>query len=225
MDQKKPRDDKTAKNIPRQAMREQDPLERIANFHEVPYGFSEDQAIKEARRCLQCKDPKCVNGCPVNVNIPWFTRLVAEGRFIEAARKIKENNLLPAVCGRVCRQEDQCEKYCLRGKKGQPVSIGTLERFAADYERDSGETSIPELPKWTGKKIAVVGSGPAGLTAAGDLVKKGHKVTIFEALHVAGGVLMYGIPEFRLPKKIVEAINMSRAVAMKTARRSVSRGK
>ncbi len=197
--------DSQRKNIPRQVMREQEPLERIANFHEVPYGFSEDQAVKEAMRCLQCKDPKCVSGCPVNVNIPWFTKLVTEGRFVEAARKIKESNPLPAVCGRVCRQEDQCEKLCLRGKKGKPVSIGALERFVADYERASEAVSIPEIPKWTGKKIAVVGSGPSGLTVADDLVKRGHKVTIFEALHVPGGVLMYGIPEFRLPKKIVEA--------------------
>jgi len=193
------------KDMPRQKMKEQDPLERIANFYEVPYGFSEDQALNEAARCLRCKDPKCVAGCPVNVNIPWFMKLVAEGRFLDAAKKIKENSLLPAVCGRVCRQEDQCEKLCLRGKKGKPVSIGNLERFVADYEREYGEIQAPELPKWTGKKIAVVGSGPAGLTAAGDLIKMGHKVTIFEALHEPGGVLMYGIPEFRLPKKIVEA--------------------
>jgi glutamate synthase (NADPH/NADH) small chain len=193
------------RNIPRQKMAEQDPMERIANFYEVPHGFSEDQAMNEARRCLQCKDPKCVSGCPVNVKIPWFMKLAAEGKFVEAARKIKESNPLPAICGRVCRQEEQCEKYCLRGKKGEAVAIGTMERFVADRERESGEVFIPEIPKWTGKKVAVVGSGPAGLAAAGDLVKLGHKVTIFEALHVPGGVLMYGIPEFRLPKKIVEA--------------------
>ncbi len=193
------------RNIPRQRMAEQDPMDRIANFHEVPYGFSEDQTMNEAMRCLQCKDPKCVSGCPVNVNIPWFMKLAAEGKFIEAARKIKESNPLPAVCGRVCRQEEQCEKFCLRGKKGQAVAVGAMERFMADKERESGEVSVPEIPKWTGKKVAVVGSGPAGLAAAGDLVKLGHKVTIFEALHVPGGVLMYGIPEFRLPKKIVEA--------------------
>jgi len=186
-------------------MSEQDPIERIANFHEVPYRFSEDQAVSEAMRCLQCKEPKCMNGCPVNVNIPWFTRLITEGKFVEAVRKVKESNPLPAVCGRVCRQEDQCEKFCLRGKKGQPLAIGALERFVADYERESGDVAIPEIPKWTGRKIAVVGSGPAGLAAAGDLIRKGHKVTIYEALHVPGGVLMYGIPEFRLPKKIVES--------------------
>jgi len=126
---------------------------------------------------------------------------VAEGKFIDAARKIKESNPLPAVCGRVCRQEDQCENFCLRGKKDKPVSIGSLERFVADYEREKGDMTIPDIPKWTGKKVAVVGSGPAGLTVADDLTRKGHKVTIFEALHVPGGVLMYGIPEFRLPKK------------------------
>jgi glutamate synthase (NADPH/NADH) small chain len=202
----KPLADQSARlKIPRQVMPEQDPLERVTNFHEVPFGFTEKLAMKEASRCLQCKDPQCVAGCPVNINIPWFIRLVAEGKFIEAAWKIKETNLLPSVCGRVCRQEDQCEKFCIRGKKGQAVAIGALERFVADYERDNGDISIPEIPAWTGKKVAVVGSGPAGLTAAGDLVKKGHRVTIFEALHVPGGVLMYGIPEFRLPKRIVKA--------------------
>ncbi len=201
MDRKRPE----KRNIPRQKMAEQDPIERIANFHEVPYGFSEDQAMNEAMRCLQCKEPKCVSGCPVNVKIPWFMKLAAEGKFLEAARKIKESNPLPAVCGRVCRQEEQCEKFCLKGKKGRAVAIGAMERFVADCERESGDVSIPEIPKWTGKKVAVIGSGPAGLAAAGDLVKLGHKVTIFEALHVPGGVLMYGIPEFRLPKKIVEA--------------------
>jgi len=202
----KPLDDrKKRQKIPRQLMPEQPPLERIANFYEVPYGYTEELAVNEAVRCLQCKDPQCVKGCPVNVNIPWFVRLISEGKFIEAAWKLKEANLLPSICGRVCRQEDQCEKRCLLGKKGQPVSIGALERFAADYEREKGEVTIPEIPAWSGKKVAVVGSGPAGLTAAGDLVKKGHKVTIFEALHVPGGVLMYGIPEFRLPKKIVAA--------------------
>jgi glutamate synthase (NADPH/NADH) small chain len=193
------------RNIPRQTMAEQDPIERIVNFYEVPYGFSEQQATSEARRCLQCKEPGCISGCPVNVQIPSFMKLVAEGRFIEAARKIKESNPLPAVCGRVCRQEEQCEKFCLKGKKGKAVAIGAIERFVADYERETGEVSIPEIPPWTGKRAAVVGSGPAGLAVAGDLVKMGHRVTIFEALHVPGGVLMYGIPEFRLPKKIVEA--------------------
>jgi len=200
-----PKETKERMKIPRQAMPEQDPKERVGNFYEVPYGYTPELAIEEARRCIQCKNPLCVGGCPVNIDIPWFIRLIAEGKFVDAARKLKETNALPAVCGRVCPQEDQCEKVCIVGKKGQPVSIGRLERFAADYEREHAEVSIPDIPKWTGKKVAVVGGGPAGVTVAGDLVKKGHKVTIFEALHVAGGVLMYGIPEFRLPKKIVES--------------------
>lgn len=200
-----PKDVKERMKIPRQHMPEQDPHERVRNFYEVPYGYTPEQAMEEAKRCIQCKKPLCVGGCPVNINIPWFIELIAEGKFIEAARKIKETNGLPAVCGRVCPQEDQCEKVCVVGKKGEPVSIGRLERFAADYEREHSEVAIPEIPKWTGKKVAVVGAGPAGLTVAGDLVKKGHKVTVFEALHTAGGVLMYGIPEFRLPKKIVES--------------------
>ncbi|MBI5453224.1 MAG: NADPH-dependent glutamate synthase [Deltaproteobacteria bacterium] len=191
--------------IPRQTMPEQDPHERVRNFYEVPYGFTPEQAIAEAKRCIQCKKPLCVGGCPVNIDIPWFIRLIAEGKFVEAAHKLKETNGLPAVCGRVCPQEDQCEKVCVVGKKADAVSIGRLERFAADYEREHGEVTIPNIPKWTGKKAAVVGAGPAGLTVAGDLVKKGHKVTVFEALHTPGGVLMYGIPEFRLPKKIVQS--------------------
>jgi glutamate synthase (NADPH) small chain len=199
------KDIKERMKIPRQAMPEQPPMERVKNFYEVPYGYTAELAIEEAKRCIQCKNPLCVGGCPVNIDIPWFIRLIAEGKFVDAARKLKETNGLPAVCGRVCPQEDQCEKTCIVGKKGQPVSIGRLERFAADYEREHAEVVIPNIPKWTGKKVAVVGAGPAGLTVAGDLVKKGHKVTVFEALHVAGGVLMYGIPEFRLPKKIVES--------------------
>ncbi|HZX35933.1 MAG TPA: NADPH-dependent glutamate synthase [Thermodesulfobacteriota bacterium] len=200
-----PKDIKRRMEIPKQSMSEQEPMARIRNFYEVPYGYTPEQAMKEAERCIQCKKPVCVGGCPVNIDIPWFIRLIAEGKFIEAARKLKETNGLPAVCGRVCPQEDQCEKVCVIGKKGEPVSIGRLERFAADFEREHGEVTIPELPTWTGKRAAIVGGGPAGLTVAGDLVKKGHKVTIFEALHIAGGVLVYGIPEFRLPKKIVEA--------------------
>lgn len=196
-------DIKERMKIPRQSMPEQDPRERIKNFYEVPYGYTPDLAMKEAKRCIQCKNPLCIGGCPVNIDIPWFIRLIAEGKFIEAARKLKETNSLPAICGRVCPQEDQCEKVCITGKKGTPVAIGRLERFAADYEREHGEVAIPNIPKWSGKEVAVVGSGPAGLTVAGDLVKKGHKVTVFEALHTPGGVLVYGIPEFRLPKKIV----------------------
>lgn len=200
-----PKEMKERMKMPRQPMPEQDPAKRVKNFYEVPYGYTPEQAMEEAKRCIQCKKPLCVGGCPVNIDIPWFLRLLAEGKFVEAARKIKETNGLPAVCGRVCPQEDQCEKVCIVGKKNEPVSIGRLERFAADFEREHGEVSIPDIPPWTGKKVAVVGGGPAGLTVAGDMVKKGHKVTVFEALHTPGGVLVYGIPEFRLPKKIVEA--------------------
>lgn len=189
----------------RTAMREQDPAERTRNFREVPHGYSEQEAITEARRCLQCKKPLCVQGCPVNVKIPEFIALIAEGKFIEAARKIKETNALPAICGRVCPQEEQCEIRCVLGKKGEAVAIGNLERFAADYEREHGEVEIPQIKPSNGKKVAVVGSGPAGLTCAGELVKEGFAVTIFEALHEAGGVLVYGIPEFRLPKAIVKS--------------------
>lgn len=200
-----PKEMKERMKIPVQPMGEQDAKERIKNFYEVPLGFTEEQAILEAKRCIQCKKPHCVGGCPVNIDIPWFLELIAEGKFVEAARKIKETNGLPAVCGRVCPQEDQCEKVCVIGKKQAAVSIGRLEKFAADYEREHGEVTIPELPNSTGKKVAVVGAGPAGLTVAGDMVKLGHEVKLFEALHSAGGVLMYGIPEFRLPKKIVKA--------------------
>jgi len=193
------------KNIPRQAMPEQAPEDRVNNFEEVPYGFSEALAVLEAERCIQCKKPKCVDACPVNVDIPAFVALIREGRFLEAARKIKQDNALPAVCGRVCPQEEQCEGVCAIGVKHDPVAIGRLERFAADYERHRGAAVLPELPAKTGKRVAVVGAGPAGLTVAGDLVLKGHEVTVFEALQEPGGVLMYGIPEFRLPKEIVRA--------------------
>ena len=191
--------------IPRQKMPEQDPKVRAKNFNEVPYGYPPEIAQLEASRCLQCKKPKCVEGCPVEINIPGFIKLIYEGDFVGAARKLKERNSLPAICGRVCPQEDQCEKLCVLGKKDQPVAIGRLERFAADWERTKGEVVLPEKAPATGKKVAVVGSGPAGLTVAGDLILKGHEVTIFEALHKPGGVLVYGIPEFRLPKAIVEA--------------------
>ena len=191
--------------VPRQAMPEQDPKKRIQNFNEVPIGYSKELALAEASRCIQCKKPSCVEGCPVDVAIPDFIKLIAEGQFIEAAWKLKETNALPAVCGRVCPQEDQCEKLCILGKKGDPVAVGRLERFAADFERESGNIMIPKVAPPTGKKVAIVGAGPAGLTIAGDLVKMGHDVTIFEALHKSGGVLIYGIPEFRLPKAIVDA--------------------
>lgn len=200
-----PKDMKARMKIPRQPMGEQDPKERAKNFYEVPYGYTEEQARLEALRCIQCKKPLCVAGCPVNIDIPWFIQLIAEGKFLEAAKKLKETNGLPAVCGRVCPQEDQCEQVCIIGKKGEPVAIGRLEKFAADYEREHGEVTIPSIPTATGKSVAVVGAGPAGLTVAGDMIKKGHRVKLYEALHAPGGVLMYGIPEFRLPKKIVKA--------------------
>ena len=186
-------------------MPEQPPRERIKNFLEVPQGYDAKTAQLEAERCLQCKNAPCIKGCPVCVKIPEFIQLIVEGKFIEAAWKIKETNSLPAVCGRVCPQEDQCELVCVRGKKGEPVAIGRLERFAADYEREHGDLVIPEMLPPTGKKVAVVGSGPSGLTLACDLVKLGNEVTVYEALHKTGGVLVYGIPEFRLPKAIVGA--------------------
>ncbi|OPY87538.1 MAG: Glutamate synthase (NADPH) small chain [Syntrophus sp. PtaU1.Bin208] len=191
--------------LPRHKMPEQDPKVRIHNYNEVPIGYSEETAMKEASRCIQCKKPGCRTGCPVGVDIPAFVKLIAEGKFIEAAWKLKEDSALPAVCGRVCPQESQCEKFCILGKKDEPVAVGRLERFAADYERNSGQVKIPELAPKNGKKVAVVGAGPAGLTVAGDLIKLGYDVTIYEALHKPGGVLVYGIPEFRLPKAIVEA--------------------
>ena len=191
--------------ISRQPMPEQAPGERVRNFFEVPCGYDEKTAMLEAQRCLQCKNKPCVQGCPVQIDIPAFIKLISEGKFIEAALELKKTNSLPAVCGRVCPQEEQCEVLCVRGKKGEPVAIGRLERFAADYERACGEVTIPEIAPPTGKKIAVIGSGPSGLTAAGDLVKSGYDVTVFEALHKPGGVLVYGIPEFRLPKEIVQA--------------------
>ena len=189
--------------IPKQPMPEQDPAVRAKNFDEVPTGQSPETAIKEAERCLQCKKPACVAGCPVEVDIPGFIRLVKEGEFTEAIAKIWEKNGLPAVCGRVCPQELQCEGKCIVGKKGEPVAIGNLERFVADYERMNKKAGLPHKAEPTGKKVAVVGSGPSGLTVAGDLIMKGHEVTIFEAFHKPGGVLVYGIPEFRLPKEIV----------------------
>jgi glutamate synthase (NADPH/NADH) small chain len=213
---------KRKEKIPRQRMPEQDPKERIKNFNEVPFGYPPDVAQLEAERCLQCKKPSCVLGCPVEVDIPGFIRLVKEGDFGGAAKKIKEKNALPAICGRVCPQEVQCESKCVLGKKDEPVAIGRLERFVADWERENGKISIPEIKEKTGKKVAVVGSGPAGLTVAADLILLGHDVTIFEALHKPGGVLVYGIPEFRLPKRIVEAeINYLKALGVKIEVNSV----
>lgn len=184
-------------------MPEQDPLKRNSNFNEVALGYTEEMAIEEAQRCLQCKTKPCVAGCPVNVHIPEFIKLVAEGKFEEAYHKIRETNTLPAICGRVCPQETQCEKVCVRGKKGEPVAIGRLERFVADWYMANRENKTEKVEK-KNKKVAVIGSGPAGLTCAGDLAKAGYDVTIFEAFHAPGGVLMYGIPEFRLPKDLVQ---------------------
>ncbi|MCK5255985.1 MAG: NADPH-dependent glutamate synthase [Deltaproteobacteria bacterium] len=186
-------------------MKEQDPLERARNFKEVPYGYSPEDAIEEASRCLACKKPACRNGCPVEVDIPAFISLIKDGKFLDACYKVKEKNALPAVCGRVCPQEIQCETKCVIGKKGEPIAIGRLERFVADWERAQGKVEAPPRPKSKNKKVAVVGSGPAGLTVASDLVKLGYGATLFEALHKTGGVLVYGIPEFRLPKAIVQA--------------------
>lgn len=188
----------------RVSMPKQDPKRRIQNFEEVALGYTKDQAMQEASRCLGCKKKPCVEGCPVDIDIPGFITLIKEGDFMGAIHKIKEKNSLPAVCGRVCPQEEQCEEYCILGKKGQPIAIGRLERFAADYEFAQGDVRIPKRPKKTGRRVAVVGAGPAGLTVAGELVKMGHDVTVFEALHKSGGVLVYGIPEFRLPKRIVQ---------------------
>ena len=185
-------------------MPEQSPKERIKNFNEVPYGYEEKIAIEEAKRCLQCKKRPCVDGCPVEIDIPEFIKEIAEGNIDKAVEVLKTKTSLPAVCGRVCPYESQCEGECTLKKIGEPVGIGRLERFLADYERKKG-VKIPKKAKQTGKKVAVVGAGPAGLTCAGDLAKMGHSVTVFEALHDPGGVLMYGIPEFRLPKEIVKA--------------------
>ncbi|MBW1776967.1 MAG: NADPH-dependent glutamate synthase [Deltaproteobacteria bacterium] len=189
--------------IPRQPMPEQEPKVRAKNFMEVPLGYTPEMAVKEAKRCLQCKKPSCVEGCPVNVDIPGFIRHIKEGDFTRAIRNLWSKNSLPAVCGRVCPQEIQCEGVCILGKKDDPVAIGNLERFAADWERAHGTGALPPKADPTGKKVAVVGSGPSGLTVAGDLIVKGHDVTILEAFHKPGGVLVYGIPEFRLPKEIV----------------------
>lgn len=184
-------------------MSEQSPEVRRRNFDEVPLGYSQETAMAEAQRCLQCKKPSCVTGCPVQVDIPSFVKQVAEGDFSGAMQTIWGRNSLPAICGRVCPQEIQCEGECILGKKDEPLAIGNLERFAADYAREQEIGELPEKADPTGKKVAIVGSGPSGLTVAGDLLLKGHDVTLLEAFHKTGGVLVYGIPEFRLPKDIV----------------------
>ncbi|MFV2071481.1 MAG: NADPH-dependent glutamate synthase [Thermoanaerobaculales bacterium] len=190
--------------IPRQEMPVQDPVERGRNFNEVALGFTAETAVTEADRCLECKKPLCVDGCPVGIDIPAFVAAIQQEKFSEALTIIKKDNTLPAICGRVCPQEDQCEKVCVTGKKFSPVAIGRLERFVADVEIAGGEISMPEQGESSGFRVAVVGSGPAGLACAADLALRGHEVTIFEALHKPGGVLVYGIPEFRLPKSIVD---------------------
>jgi glutamate synthase (NADPH/NADH) small chain len=194
-------------NLNRVSMPKQEPLVRAKNFNEVALGYTVENALYEAGRCIQCKKRPCVEGCPVGVDIPEFILALREGKMADSVRILKGKNALPAICGRVCPQETQCEEVCTLGKKGAPIAIGRLERYVADWElaQPASAKPKPEIAPPTGKKIAVIGSGPAGLTAAADLAKRGHKVTIFEALHVAGGVLMYGIPEFRLPKKIVQA--------------------
>ncbi|MCL2349666.1 MAG: NADPH-dependent glutamate synthase [Planctomycetaceae bacterium] len=194
----------TRRGQTRTPMPEQLPKVRARNFEEVPLGYTSEMAVAEASRCIQCKRPSCVQGCPVNVDIPAFLKLIAEQKFAESARKIKETNALPAVCGRVCPQETQCEVKCILGKKFEPVAIGRCERFAADYERNNHLATVPQKAAPNGKRIAVIGAGPSGLTVAGDMILLGYEVTIFEAFHRPGGVLMYGIPEFRLPKVIVE---------------------
>jgi glutamate synthase (NADPH/NADH) small chain len=184
-------------------MPKQPPHIRRRNFREVAHGYTPELAVQEASRCLQCRKPFCVDGCPVEINIPGFIKCIANEEFTGAIRVLKEKNCLPAVCGRVCPQEEQCEQRCILGKKGESVSIGRLERFAAEMEAQKATVELPEIDPPSGKKVAIIGSGPAGITVAGDLVMRGHDITMFEALHEAGGVLTYGIPEFRLPKRVV----------------------
>ena len=203
---RKSKKNKERTDIPRVEMNELDAEYRShTRLEEVNLGLTKEQAMQEAQRCLDCPNPTCMQGCPVSINIPTFVKNIERGEFLEAARVLKETSALPAVCGRVCPQEKQCESKCIHLKMGKPaVAIGYLERFAADYERESGNISVPEVAEKNGIKIAVVGSGPAGLSFAGDMAKRGYDVTVFEALHEIGGVLKYGIPEFRLPNKIVD---------------------
>jgi len=203
-------------DLNRVSMPKQEPLVRKRNFSEVALGYTEEQALREASRCIQCKKPACIDGCPVDINIPGFIRAISEGNMPEAVRVLKDKNSLPGICGRVCPQETQCEMTCILAKKGAPIAIGRLERYVADWERYHPEIigQQKSYAKFNGKKVTVVGSGPAGLTCAAELAKLGYGVTIFEALHVAGGVLMYGIPEFRLPKSIVQAeVNYVRSLS------------
>ena len=203
---RKSKKNKERTDIPRVEMNKLDPEYRShTRLEEVNLGLTKEQAMQEAQRCLDCLNPTCMEGCPVSINIPTFIKNIERGEFLEAAKVLKETSALPAVCGRVCPQEKQCESKCIHLKmKKEPVAIGYLERFAADYERESGQISVPEIAEKNGIKIAVIGSGPAGLSFAGDMAKRGYDVTVFEALHEIGGVLKYGIPEFRLPNKIVD---------------------
>ena len=214
---RKSKKNKERTEIPRVKMNERDPEYRSHNNEEVNLGLTPEQALLEAQRCLDCPNPTCMSGCPVNIDIPTFIKYIEAGRFLDAAKTLKETNALPAVCGRVCPQEKQCESLCMHLKmKKEPVAIGYLERFAADYERESGRMSVPEIAESNGIKIAVVGSGPAGLSFAGDMIKMGYDVTVFEALHEIGGVLKYGIPEFRLPNQIVDVeIDILRKMGVK----------
>jgi glutamate synthase (NADPH/NADH) small chain len=203
-------------------MAERQPEDRRKDWDEVPYGYTAHEARHEARRCLMCKRPECIKGCPVGIDIPGFVRLIAEGKFEEAADRILLMNALPAICGRVCPQETQCELSCVLVKKGDPIAIGNLERFAADWKRDQGVNPPAPVPEPSGFTVAIVGSGPAGLTCAGELINRGHAVTVFEAFHKPGGVLVYGIPEFRLPKSIVrEEVQRLEARGMKLVTNAV----
>lgn len=200
----KPLSNRERMGIPHQEMPLCDPAIRITNFDEVPMGYTEETARIEAQRCLQCKKPACIGACPVGINIPAFIKLIEQGKFGDAAKKIRETNFLPAVCGRVCPQDKQCQAVCVVGRKNIPVGIGNLERFAADYERTNHLQEIPPMNMPSGKRVAIVGSGPAGLAAAYELTIRGHEVVVFEASHRAGGVMIYGIPRFRLPIRIVD---------------------
>jgi glutamate synthase (NADPH/NADH) small chain len=214
---RKAKKNKERTDIPRVHMNELDAVYRSHTNEEVNLGLTAEQAMREAGRCLDCPNPACMSGCPVGINIPTFVKYIEAGKFLEAAKTLKETSALPAVCGRVCPQEKQCEAQCIHLKmKKEPVAIGYLERFAADYERESGQMSVPQVAAPKGIRIAVVGSGPAGLSFAGDMAKRGYEVSVFEALHEIGGVLKYGIPEFRLPNRIVDVeINILKQMGVK----------
>jgi glutamate synthase (NADPH/NADH) small chain len=205
LERRKVSEDKKKKRMQSVPMLKQKPEDRIHNFNEVALGYTAEEAVEEAKRCLQCPNPLCMQGCPVEVDIPAFIKEIRDEDFLASSAKLKEKNSLAAICGRVCPQENQCQKFCVLGKRGDPISVGRLERFVADYERAKGVSVPPKQESTVKGKVVIVGSGPAGLTAAADLAKLGHDVVMFEALHATGGVLMYGIPEFRMPKAIVQA--------------------